>query len=65
MKIYLVRHGADEDGYRGGWSQRGLVKEGIVESQKLGEYLQANQNEYRINTIISSDLPRAVQSILS
>ncbi|KKO52705.1 histidine phosphatase family protein [Paenibacillus sp. DMB20] len=25
MAIYLVRHGKDEEGYRGGWSDRGLV----------------------------------------
>lgn len=29
MRIYLVRHGMDNEGYRGGWSQRGLVAEGI------------------------------------
>ncbi|WP_302476272.1 hypothetical protein [Paenibacillus sp. DCT19] len=32
LKIHLVRHGADEDGYRGGWSQRGLVEEGIIQA---------------------------------
>ncbi|MNY56617.1 hypothetical protein D3C86_1927170 [compost metagenome] len=28
MSIYLVRHGRDDEGYRGGWSQRGLNTEG-------------------------------------
>lgn len=62
LKIYLVRHGKDEEGYRGGWSQRGLVEEGMVQSGKLGRYLRDRRQEYRIHTIISSDLPRAVET---
>jgi len=52
----------DDEGYRGGWSQRGLVKEGIIQSQKLGRYLKENSQKYNINTIISSDLPRAMET---
>ncbi|WP_458125898.1 histidine phosphatase family protein [Paenibacillus sp. Z3-2] len=62
MKIYLVRHGMDEEGYRGGWSERGLTEQGINQSRRLGEYLQHHPEEYNIHTIISSDLPRAVQT---
>lgn len=62
MKIYLVRHGMDEEGYRGGWSQRGLVEEGIIQSRKLGRYLKDNCQENKIKTIISSDLPRAMET---
>lgn len=29
MIIYLVRHGKDDDNYRSGWSNLGLVEEGI------------------------------------
>lgn len=36
MAIYFVRHGQDEEGYRGGWSQRGLIDEGIRQAEKLG-----------------------------
>lgn len=28
MIIYLVRHGKDDDNYRSGWSDLGLVEEG-------------------------------------
>ncbi|WP_342554938.1 histidine phosphatase family protein [Paenibacillus sp. FSL R7-0652] len=62
MKIYLVRHGADEEGYRGGWSQRGLTDHGILQARRLGTYLQEHAEQYDIQTIISSDLPRAVQT---
>lgn len=62
MKIFLVRHGMDEEGYRGGWSQRGLIEQGIIQSEKLGEYLYHHSEQYKINTMISSDLPRAIQT---
>lgn len=62
MSIYLVRHGKDEEGFRGGWSQRGLIDEGIQQSKKLGEYLKQNYEEYRIDRIISSDLNRALET---
>ncbi|WP_225743949.1 histidine phosphatase family protein [Marinilactibacillus sp. Marseille-P9653] len=62
MGIYLVRHGKDEDGFRGGWSQRGLTKEGIEQSKKLGEYLKKNYKELSINRVISSDLKRATET---
>jgi probable phosphoglycerate mutase len=62
MKIFLVRHGMDEEGYRGGWSQRGLIEEGITQSERLGDYLYHHSEQYKINTMISSDLPRAVQT---
>lgn len=62
MKIFLVRHGADDEGYRGGWSTRGLTEQGIIQSEQLGNYLQHHAEQYDIHTIISSDLPRAVQT---
>ncbi|WP_440117761.1 histidine phosphatase family protein [Paenibacillus sp. QZ-Y1] len=62
MKIFLVRHGMDEEGYRGGWSQRGLIEQGIIQSERLGDYLYHHLEQFNINTVISSDLPRAVQT---
>ena len=62
MKIFLVRHGADDEGYRGGWSQRGLTEQGIIQSEQLGNYLHHYAEQYDIHTIISSDLPRAAQT---
>lgn len=59
MAIYLVRHGKDEEGFRGGWSQRGLIEEGFQQSQKLGEYLYENNQKFKIKRIISSGLRRA------
>lgn len=63
MAIYLVRHGADDESYRGGWSQRGLNTEGYRQSEKLGEYLKArNSSVFRIGRIVSSDLQRALDT---
>ncbi|OME89200.1 MULTISPECIES: histidine phosphatase family protein [Paenibacillus] len=62
MAIYLVRHGQDEEGYRGGWSQRGLIHEGIGQAEKLGQYLNEHKHVYNIHRIVCSDLQRAYQT---
>lgn len=62
MAIYFVRHGADDEGYRGGWSQRGLNVEGYRQSEKLGSYLKDKQSNYQIHRIVSSDLRRALDT---
>lgn len=62
MAIYLVRHGADDEGYRGGWSQRGLVTEGYRQSERLGRYLKENCSAFPIHRIVSSDLQRALDT---
>lgn len=40
MKLLLVRHGKDKDGFRGGWSTFDLIKEGRNQALKLASYLQ-------------------------
>ncbi|MDO3410933.1 histidine phosphatase family protein [Saccharibacillus sp. CPCC 101409] len=63
MTIYFVRHGADDEGYRGGWSQRGLNVEGYRQSEKLGRYLKDhNPSTFQIQRIVSSDLQRALDT---
>ncbi|WP_422657561.1 histidine phosphatase family protein [Paenibacillus sp. EC2-1] len=62
MKIFLVRHGMDEEGFRGGWSNRGLIEQGVHQSKKLAQYLVEQSDQYGINTILSSDLTRAVET---
>ena len=59
-RILLIRHGQDEKGYRGGWSQRGLTEEGFAQVRLLATHLV--QNWLPIDLIISSDLSRAVQT---
>lgn len=63
MAIYLVRHGSDDDKYRGGWSELGLTEEGIEQSKQLGKYLSKNGQKYQIDTLISSDLRRAIETV--
>lgn len=62
MAIYFIRHGIDDEGYRGGWSQRGLVVEGYRQAERLGRYLKENQSSFNITRILSSDLQRAIDT---
>lgn len=62
MKIIFVRHGKDDDRYRGGWSKADLTPEGTEQAKLLAEYLKENNREYRIRQIISSDLTRAMST---
>ena len=60
MRIIFVRHGKDDDRYRGGWSNLDLVPEGVEQAKKLAKHLAENKMEYNIARIIASDLPRAM-----
>ena len=60
MTIYLVRHGADDNSVRGGWSKHPLTDEGLKQSEALAEKLKENNCEAQI--IWSSDLRRAKQT---
>ena len=60
MKVLFVRHGKDDDRYRGGWSNLDLIPEGVEQAKKLASYLKANNHDYNITQIISSDLPRTM-----
>ena len=62
MVIYLVRHAKDDESYRGGWSDLGLVEEGLNQAKLLGQYLHENSQEFCISKLISSDLKRAIQT---
>ena len=62
MKIFFVRHGKDDENYRGGWSGLGLVPEGVEQAKMLARYLVEKKEEYRITRIVSSDLPRAKET---
>ena len=60
MKLIFVRHGKDDDRYRGGWSDLDLIPEGIEQAKQLAKHLKENNANYRISHIISSDLPRTM-----
>lgn len=62
MKVYLIRHGKDDDRYRGGWANLGLIEEDEKQARQLADFLEKHQQEYPISKIISSDLKRAVQT---
>lgn len=60
--IYFLRHGIDDEGYVGGWSDAGLLEEGIEQIKKATSFIQSSQLE--INKIYSSDIKRAVDSTI-
>ncbi|TSB47780.1 histidine phosphatase family protein [Alkalicoccobacillus porphyridii] len=62
MAIYLVRHGRDDEGYRGGWSQRGLIEEGKQQAKKLAAFLKREEHTFKVNRVMSSDLARALET---
>ncbi len=62
MKVIFVRHGKDDDRYRGGWSKLDLTEEGKNQAKELADYIRNNQKEFNITKIISSDLPRAMST---
>lgn len=59
MKIYLIRHGKDPEGFRGGWSPYPLTEEGLAQAEKLAESVG-----FPVDAIYSSDLPRAMQTAI-
>lgn len=61
MNIVFVRHGKDDEKYRGGWSSLGLLDEGKRQAQAVGDFF-CNSPAYTIKYIISSDLNRAVET---
>jgi len=60
MKILLIRHGETVDNVAGvyaGTLDSSLTNHGLIQADRLGQYLQ--KNDYRIRRIFSSDLQRA------
>ncbi len=62
MILFLLRHGHEADGFRGGWSDLSLDGIGREQSAVLAEHFAHKQREYHIKRIYSSDLPRAMQT---
>jgi broad specificity phosphatase PhoE len=60
QKIIFVRHGKDDDRYRGGWSNMDLIPEGMEQAKRLAKHLAEKKSKYDISHIVSSDLPRAM-----
>jgi Fructose-2,6-bisphosphatase len=60
VRIIFIRHGKDDDRYRGGWSTLDLIPEGMEQARKLAKYLKENKSNYDISQIVSSDLTRTM-----
>lgn len=60
IKLIFVRHGKDDDRYRGGWSNLDLIPEGVEQSKQLAKHLKDNNHTYQIAHIVSSDLTRTL-----
>ncbi len=62
MILCLIRHGQDDPTVRGGWSDAPLTEEGACQAESLSKEIAARQSEQNISRILSSPLPRAVQT---
>ena len=62
MKIIFVRHGKDDERYRGGWSSLDLIEQGRIQAERLAEYLFSNRKTLDVRRIISSDLSRTLST---
>ncbi len=62
MKVIFVRYGKDDNKYRGGWSKIDLIPEGIEQAKQLANHMKENSQEYHIQRIIASDLPRTIST---
>ena len=60
MKAIFVRHGKDDERFRGGWSRLDLTAEGREQAKALAKYLGEHREELAIGQILASDLPRTV-----
>ena len=60
MKAIFVRHGKDDERFRGGWSRLDLTEEGREQAKALAKYLGEHREELAIGQILASDLPRTV-----
>lgn len=56
-RIHLVRHGADDETVRGGWSNYPLTEEGLRQAEELAQAV-----DFPVQRICSSDLKRCVQT---
>lgn len=63
MKIIFVRHGKDDEKYRGGWSSLDLTLEGRKQAEHLAAFIQENNSVYDVKRIVSSDLQRAMATV--
>lgn len=62
MKSIFVRHGKDDERYRGGWSSLDLIEQGRIQAERLAEYLFSNRKTLDVRRIISSDLSRTLST---
>ena len=60
MKAIFVRHGKDDEHYRGGWSRLDLTAEGRKQAKALAVRLGQRRGEFAIGQILASDLPRTM-----
>ncbi len=61
ITCYLIRHGQDLPGVRGGWSENGLTDKGREQVQKLVERF-TQPDAPKISRIYASDLPRTMET---
>ena len=53
MNIYIIRHGDDDDRYRGGWTDLPLIEKGIEKCEKLAKFMFENNIKGKGQTVSS------------
>ena len=62
--IFLMRHGEDDPGRLGGWSDAGLTETGRMQVRESARRLAGDPAYSAIRRIAASDLPRAWESAM-
>lgn len=62
MKFIFIRHGKDDERYRGGWSNLDITDEGKEQAHKLAKYLEKEKLNLNIKKFVTSDLKRCVST---
>ncbi len=58
--IYLLRHGLDDEAFIGGWSDVGLIEEGVLQVRRTKEAMK--EMHISFSQIFSSDIKRAKET---
>ncbi len=60
MRIIFIRHGKDDERFRGGWSTLDITEEGRAQARLLAKSI--SESKYNLTQIITSDLQRTVST---
>lgn len=57
--IYLMRHGQDDENYIGGWSDKPLTHQGVMDVEDAASWIKSH---LQIKNIVCSDINRVIET---